>query len=216
MATTRQQASDQTRAAILAAAREEVSERGGVGLSMRAISRQVGLVSSAVYRHFPSRDALLAAMILESYLDLDRALSVIEPAAGAAGWRELAHAFRMWARTCPAEFQLIYGTPVHGFTAPAETIPAAAAVARHFIQVGARRPVRAFTATALTDQLRGASSHIPHTDPSGLAAVMAELAGLVGFVNLELAGHFVGTADPADLLYEAVIGRGVETLRLGQ
>lgn len=216
MATTRQQASDQTRAAILAAAREEVSERGGVGLSMRAIARQVGLVSSAVYRHFPSRDALLAAMIIQSYQDLDRALSVVEPATGAAGWCELAQAFRRWARTRPAEFQLIYGTPIHGFTAPEETIPAAAAVARHFIDVGACRPVSAFASTALTDQLRRASSQIPHTDPSGLAAVMAELAGLVGFVNLELAGHFVGTADPGDLLYEAVIGRGVDTLGLGQ
>lgn len=213
-ATTRQQASDRTAAAILAAAREEVSERGGVGLSMRAVARKVGLVSSAVYRHFPSRDALLTAMIIESYQDLDQALGAVEPTAGAAGWHELAHAFRVWARHRPAEFQLIYGTPIHGFAAPAETIPAAAAVARHFIDIGAHQPVTAFAAPALTDQLRLASSQIPNTDPAGLAAVMAELAALVGFVNLELAGHFVGTADPADPLYEALINRGVDTLGL--
>lgn len=216
MVQTRQQASAQTGAAILAAAREEVAEKGGSGLSMRAIARKVGLVSSAVYRHFPSRDALLSAMIIDSYRDLDDALSGIESAAGAGGWRNLAHAFRAWARGNPAEFQLIYGTPIRGYTAPAETVPAAAAVARHFLDVGARQPVDFFAAAALTDQIQPASSQVPGADPSGFAAVLAELAALVGFVSLELAGHFVGTADPADGLYAAILERHVGTLGLSE
>ena len=52
-------------------------------------------------------------------------------------------------------------------------------------------------------------------DPSGVAATLAELAALVGFVNLELSGHFVGTADPADRLFDALVRRQCATLRLG-
>lgn len=49
---------------------------------------------------------------------------------------------------------------------------------------------------------------------SGAAAVLAELAALVGIVSLELAGHLVGTADPADRIFEALVSRQVETLGL--
>jgi len=51
-------------------------------------------------------------------------------------------------------------------------------------------------------------------DAAGAAGVLAELAALVGFVGLELGGHFVGTADPADALYDALLGRQVATLGL--
>ena len=51
-------------------------------------------------------------------------------------------------------------------------------------------------------------------DPAGAAAVLAEPAALVGFVSLELAGHFVGTADPADRLYAALLERQIGTLGL--
>lgn len=36
---------------ILAAARAEIVQVGGVGLSMRAVAREVGMVSSAIYHH---------------------------------------------------------------------------------------------------------------------------------------------------------------------
>ncbi len=95
-------------------------------------------------------------MILESYQHLDRALSRVEISAPAANWHRLAHALRAWARDVPTEFQLIYGTPICEYTAPAETIPAAAAVARHFLDVGARRPVDAFHAAPPRRMFRAA------------------------------------------------------------
>ena len=57
---------------------------------------------------------------------------------------------------------------------------------------------------------------VPEGEPSGAAAVLAELAALVGLVGLVLAGHFVGTADPADRLYAALLDRQVATLALGR
>jgi hypothetical protein len=45
-------------------------------------------------------------------------------------------------------------------------------------------------------------------------APFAELAALVGIVTLELGGHLVGSADPADRLFAALLERQVDTLGL--
>lgn len=203
----------ETRSRILAAARSEIAEHGGVGLSMRAIAREVGLVSSAIYRHFPTREALITAMILESYANLDAALSAApHDRRPDRRWTALANALREWARAHPHEFQLIYGTPIPGYVAPPETVPAAAAVASPFIEVGTQ-PVDAFTDPDLVEQLAGLAEPLG-ADPSGAAAVVAELAALVGFITLELGGHFVGVAEPAEPLFRALVARQAATLGL--
>ncbi len=210
----RADARTQTTAAILAAARAEVAERGGGGLSMRSVARAVGLVSSAVYRYFPSREALLTAMIIEGYGHLEEALDRVSESRPDRRWIALGEALRAWARLSPLEYQLIYGTPIPGYAAPAETVAAAAAVARPFVAAGARSPVAGFGDPMLAAQMTAVRDLVPQADPAGAAAVLAELAALIGFVSLELAGHFVGTADPADRLYAALLGRQVDTLGL--
>lgn len=201
-------------ARILGAAREQIEQVGGVGLSMRAVARDVGMVSSAVYRYFPTREALLTAMIVASYGHLAEALEGAGARRRDRRWSALATALRNWALAHPHEFQLIYGTPIPGYVAPPETVPAAAAVARPFLQVGATSAVPPFQGRALTGQL-GPLAEEMGVDPSGAAAVLAELAALVGAVSLELAGHLVGSADPADHLYAALVDRQVQTLGLG-
>lgn len=224
---------DETRAEtterILAAARAEIARVGGVGLSMRAVAREVGMVSSAVYRYFPTREDLLTAMILESYANLARVLAdaAAGPATRAAAtaaaataaapdayrWQRLATALRSWGLHASHEFQLIYGTPIPGYVAPPETIPAAGAVASPFLEcVGARQvawaaPVRA--GEGLRDLVDDTGM-----DPSGVAGVVAAISELVGFVGHELAGHFVGLVDPASDLYAAIIARQIRDLGL--
>ncbi|QFG68416.1 TetR/AcrR family transcriptional regulator [Ornithinimicrobium pratense] len=214
MAGARERSRARTRAAILAAARTEIAIRGGGGLSMRAVAREVGLVSSAVYRYFPTREALLTAMIVESYGNLDAVLTHVCGARPDRHWEALAMALREWGRARPHEFQLIYGTPVPGYVAPPQTIEPAAAVARHFLRVGAGSPVPHFNHPTLLRQMTSTVDELDGAAPSGAAAVLAELAALVGFVSVELAGHFIGTADPADELYAALINRQTGTLRL--
>lgn len=204
----------QVTAAIRAAARRQIAEVGGGALSMRAIAREVGLVSSAVYRYFPTREALLTAMIVESYGNLASALPATEGLAGAEAWRTLGRGLRAWARSVPHEFQLIYGTPIPGYVAPPETVPAAAAVAEPFLRLAPRSAPDAFGDPVLADQFGALGTTFPDADGAGLAAVLAELAALFGFISLELSGHFVGTADPADALYEALLSRQVATLGL--
>lgn len=205
-----------TTAAILAAARREIAERGGAGLSMRSVAREVGMVSSAVYRYFPTREALLTAMIVESYENLGAALAGVSGRTEADRWRALGRRLRDWALAHPHELQLVYGTPIPGYVAPPETIPAAAGVAQPFLQVGALRAVPAFAAPALTDQMTTVLELVPDADRSGVAAVLAELAALIGMLTLENGGHLVGSADPADHVYDALLDRQVATLRLAE
>ena len=214
MAGVREQSRARTMAAILAAAREEIATRGGGGLSMRAVAREVGMVSSAVYRYFPTREALLTAMILESYEGLAAALAEVRARRPDLRWVALGTALRDWAIDRPHEFQLIYGTPIPGYVAPPETVPAAAAVAAPFLEVAKGVEAPPFARPALVRQM---SAFVEVTGGSGeaTAAVVAELGALVGLVTLELGGHLVGSADPADELFRALLRRQVDTLGLG-
>src|SRR6185312_17499730 len=96
--------------------------RDGSALSLRAVARDMGMVSSAVYRYFPSRDELLTALIIDAYDSVGAAAELDEADARrtdyAARWMATARAVREWAVTHPQEFALIYGSPVPGYQAP--------------------------------------------------------------------------------------------------
>ena len=101
--------------------------RDGSALSLRAVARDMGMVSSAIYRYFPSRDELLTALIIDAYNDLGKA---VEEADGGVDrrdaylsrWFAVCHTIRRWAIARPAEYALIYGSPIPGYLAPDETI----------------------------------------------------------------------------------------------
>ena len=61
-ASARALARDHLTRAILASARTQLGTVGPTALSVRAVARDVGMASSAVYRYFPSRDDLLTAL----------------------------------------------------------------------------------------------------------------------------------------------------------
>ena len=48
-------------------ARRQLAAEGASGLSLRAVTRSLGMASSAIYRYFPSRDELLTALIVDAY-----------------------------------------------------------------------------------------------------------------------------------------------------
>ena len=135
-------ARERARAEITEAIKEEagrqLAEHGSSGLSLRAVSRELGMASSALYRYFPSRDDLLTALIVESYDELGDAVEAAD--AGVRRRDDLAKRFlavcraiRDWARTNPHEYALLYGSPVPGYVAPATTVPAAARVTGAFL-----------------------------------------------------------------------------------
>ncbi|SCG66162.1 TetR/AcrR family transcriptional regulator [Micromonospora coxensis] len=98
----------------------------GANLSLRAVARDMGMVSSALYRYFPSRDDLLTALILEAYDALGDAVEAADTAVDRRDlrgrWHAACRAARAWALAHPAEYALIYGSPVPGYAAPDDTV----------------------------------------------------------------------------------------------
>lgn len=89
---------------ILAATRLLLEKGGPSAISARAIARQLGVTAPAIYRYFPSMDALMDALTESVASELCAALeSACEPLGG------LAVAFRGWVLDHPASFRLILG-----------------------------------------------------------------------------------------------------------
>jgi AcrR family transcriptional regulator len=124
--TARARAHADVRGEIIATARAHLAAAGASGLSLRAVARELGMVSSAVYRYVASRDELLTALIIEAYDTLgQRAEDAVARTAGSPPldrWIEAARAIREWANERPHEYALLYGTPVPGYAAPPDTV----------------------------------------------------------------------------------------------
>ncbi len=104
-------------------AREHLAEHGAAALSLRAVARDLGMVSSGIYRYVASRDELLTRLIVDSYLSLADAVRRRHDAVPVddleGRWDAIAGAFRRWALDHPQDFALVYGSPVPDYTAPA-------------------------------------------------------------------------------------------------
>jgi AcrR family transcriptional regulator len=111
-------------AEILRVAREHLATDGAAALSLRAIARDLGMVSSGIYRYVESRDELLTRLIVDAYTSLADHVRAeharVDPADLDARWGSVGHALRTWALEHPHDFALIYGSPVPDYEAPAE------------------------------------------------------------------------------------------------
>ena len=96
----RQETREKIEAQIIELGRRHLVTEGAAGLSLRAIARDLGMVSSAVYRYVASRDDLLTLLLVDAYSELADAVDRAGAAAGGP-WREqllaMAHAARAWA-----------------------------------------------------------------------------------------------------------------------
>ena len=119
----RQHARERIEAQIIELGRRQLVTEGAAGLSLRAIARDLGMVSSAVYRYVSGRDELLTLLLVDAYTDLANAVDTARDRRGGT-WRDdmvtIARAMRRWAIEHPASWALLYGSPVPGYHAPAE------------------------------------------------------------------------------------------------
>jgi AcrR family transcriptional regulator len=122
--TPRQRARAQAMRDIKRIAREQLAIEGSAALSLRGIARELGIVSSAVYRYVPSRDELLTMLIEDAYNSLGDAAEAADTACERVDlrgrWTGIGHAVRTWAVERPSEYALVYGSPVPGYTAPVD------------------------------------------------------------------------------------------------
>lgn len=121
--TPRERARAQTVADIVRLGRNHLATHGAAALSLRAVARDLGVVSSAVYRYVANRDELLTLLLVDAYDELgdavDAAVSARPEGDFAGRFKALGRAVREWALREPARYGLLFGSPVPGYQAPA-------------------------------------------------------------------------------------------------
>jgi AcrR family transcriptional regulator len=200
---------------ITDAARAQLAADGAAALSLRAVARELGMVSSAVYRYFASRDELLTALIIDGYNALGAAIEQADAARPrddfTGRWQAATGAARDWALAHPHEYALLYGSPVPGYQAPADTIVPAARSAVVFGRLvadahaagalalnaltpdamapGALTPLAPATALA-TDLTQIGDAVMPGVPAEIVAPAVTAWAGVFGVISFELFGQF--------------------------
>lgn len=213
---------------ILVAAQHELSAVGAAGLSLRAVARRLAMVPSALYRYFPSRDALLTALIVEAYRAVGAAAEAgvdADPmAAPIDQWLAAAASVRQWARGHPHEWALVYGSPVPGYEAPPHTVEAALGIARVLCRIvtdgvppDSPVPVALPDAPgALGEAVRPVEEALlPGRPPAVVAAALAAWTQLIGWVSLELFGHYTGGFTDPDLAFSYAMRTAGSLVGLG-
>ena len=212
---------------ILFAARRQLAEVGAAGLSMRQIARDLGMVSSALYRYFASRDELLTALIIESY----DAVGAIAEAAAAdrrggfrSRWLRVARAIRDWALANPHDYALLYGTPVPGYRAPTDTIPAAQRVslaALYIVRDGLETgEISAGGTVSIPRRVRSdmailRDAALPGVDDDVLSRALMAWTMLFGTISYELFGHFTNVISDSDAFFDLQMGRAADLVSRG-
>jgi AcrR family transcriptional regulator len=194
-------------------ARRQLAADGPHRLSLRSVARELGMVSSALYRYFPSRDDLLTALIVDAYNALGEAAEQVEAATDRRSrWLATCRAVRTWARAHPHEYALIYGSPIPGYRAPQDTIAPASrvpliliALAREAWHAGTLTPASggAVPRGALARQSEQLAASLATDLPSDvLVRIAIAWTQLFGMISFELFGQFVGGYDPTDHFFE--------------
>jgi AcrR family transcriptional regulator len=189
---------------ITETARRHLATEGAAGLSLRAVARELGMVSSAVYRYFPSRDDLLTALIIDGYNNIgaaaEQADGACHPGDYRGRWLAACRAVRDWALAHPHEYSLVYGSPVPGYQAPEQTVGPASRVAAVLGKIISDAEAgRVLDPPALCpappgsfapDAARLRQSVLPGVPDEVAARALATWAGLFGLVSFELFGQF--------------------------
>ena len=185
-------------------ARRHMSEKGAAALSLRAIAREMGMTSPALYRYFTSRDDLVTALIVDAYGGLADALEAARDGCAeddhAGRLSAIAYAYRDWALATPQEYALIFGTPIPAYEAPPDvTGPVAARSMMVFLGVldAAQRSgkadlsdAHAAFSPALQGQVQPWIDKLNFSgDPALVYLAISNWGMIHGLVSLEIFGH---------------------------
>lgn len=198
----RQETRDRIEGQIIELGRRHLVTEGAAGLSLRAIARDLGMVSSAVYRYVASRDELLTLLLVDAYSELAGAVDRARDAAKGS-WRDdvlaMARAARRWAVDQPASWALLYGSPVPGYRAPRERTvgPGTRVVGALFdavaagIAAGDIPQTNVAAAQPLSSDFERLREEFGFPgDDSAVAKCFVMWAALVGAISLEVFGQY--------------------------
>lgn len=187
-----------TVAEIKEVARRLLVSGGPAAISLRAIGREVGVTAPALYRYFPSLDALVEALAEDLFAELTAAVRAARddltgevPLARLQG---MARAFRRWSLGHPREFGLMFG----GALTHCDTAGFAELFLDELTGLYRDRPMPA--APPLT---------MPITDPRlqrfpapAVQVFLSAWSRVYGLVSLEALGHLRWAVDDLEPLFE--------------
>ena len=206
---------------IVDAARRQLAIEGADALSLRAVARELGMASSAMYRYFKSRDELITALIVTAY---DAMGEVAERAADSPGsavgrFRNVCRAVRTWSLEHPHEYALLYGSPVPDYEAPSVTVGPASRVVLTLggliVDGIARGEVTAaggpHVPRALAVQIKLVEQVAPPGAPLWIVArAIQAWALLFGQISFEVFGRLTDIVQDLELLFEFTISTMAE------
>ena len=176
------------RDSLIEAAALLLDQGGPAAVTLREVGKAAGVSHNAPYKHFASKEDLLAAVAI-------RELARPAPAVDAGAFEQLWAAMRLyvrWALRFPERFRLSFGRWTH----PNPDLREAAAAARAIW-------------VRLVSEAQG-SGRLPPGDPERLAALI--LATAHGAADLELSGHLSrggpGAASAEDLVDDLFVQFG--------
>jgi AcrR family transcriptional regulator len=200
---------------IVRIGRQHLATDGAAALSLRAVARDLGVVSSAVYRYVKNRDELLTLLVVDGYDELGDAVDAAVAAVPADDFlgrqAAIGRAVRTWGLAEPATYALLFGSPVPGYEAPAErTMGPGTRVVRALVGLWAEAyaagrmspPVVEVTSPGLAAGFAAVREEMGLELPDGvIAAGVFGWAALFGCVSFEIFGQYGSDAlgDPAAL-----------------
>lgn len=196
-------------------ARRHLAAKGAPNLSLRAVARDVGIVSSAIYRYFASRDDLLTSLIIDAYdalgVAVEAAESTVQRSDLVGRYNATCHAVRRWALAHPHEYALTYGSPVPGYVAPNETVGPASRVVRVLLGIvidgvgaGIVRPLPGdwLSPPVQREMARIVTVTEANIPPTVMARSMFVWGALFGVVNFEVFGRIDTIIEDKDAWFE--------------
>ncbi|HUA33054.1 MAG TPA: TetR/AcrR family transcriptional regulator [Candidatus Binataceae bacterium] len=189
-----------TRSALVAAAAELLDQGGPAAVTLREVGRKAGVSHNAPYKHFKSKEDLLAAIASRELERQSETMNALKPQARPIdALRRLTRGYIRWAQNYPARFRLVFGEWKHDSHELGEA-------------AGKSRAMLVEIVKAAQD-----AHQLPRGNPERIASLLLALAH--GAVDLALAGHLSatgkGAADPdmlADDLY-ALLKKSSQTDR---
>ena len=202
-------------------ARRQMAVDGAPGLSLRAVTRSLGMASSAIYRYFPTRDDLLTALIVDAYDAIGAAAEEADagctPEDFGGRWRAVGLAVRSWSLGNPHEYALVYGSPVPGYRAPQDTVGPASRVTLAMARIvdgAARAGLLADPPWAsplvppvdVSDSVRTlVDLALPHASADAAVRAVAAWTQVFGIISFELFGQFHRVIDDVAPVFERAL-----------
>lgn len=206
-------------------ARQQMQQNGTAGISLRGIARVLDVTAPAIYNYFPSLDDLITALLVDAFNAFADAIQAAATAHthSADQLRAALLAYRQWAVSNVTAFELIYGNPIPGYSAPsAITVPLATRPLYLFGEIIAEgQQTGIFTlSTHDTAPPSIVHEHLTHmiaenailADASVVYAVIAYWTRIHGMVMLEIFNHTPPSVGDAAAFYAHEVERILKEL----